>query len=58
MERPGSSTAIKTSRKGFSVGKVRSMSREQRREMVDRRHQALSTVRQCALLGISRSNLY
>ena len=33
------------------------MSRERRREMVDRRHPALSTVRQCALLGISRSSL-
>ncbi len=34
------------------------MSRQQRREMVDREHQALSTVRQCALLGISRSSVY
>ena len=34
------------------------MSRERRREMVDRRHPALSTVRQCALLGISRSGVY
>jgi len=33
------------------------MSRERRREMVDRRHTALSTVRQCALLSISRSSL-
>ena len=33
------------------------MSRERRREMVDRRHTALSTVRQCALLNISRSSL-
>ena len=33
------------------------MSRERRREMVDRRHQALSTVRQCVLLNISRSSL-
>ncbi len=33
------------------------MSRERRREMVDRRHPALSTVRQCALLSISRSSL-
>ena len=33
------------------------MSRERRREMVDRRHPALSTVRQCALLCISRSSL-
>jgi len=34
------------------------MSREQRREIVDRQHPALSTVRQCALLRISRSSLY
>ena len=34
------------------------MSREQRREMVDREHRALSTVRQCTLLGISRSSVY
>ena len=34
------------------------MSREQRQEMVDRRHPVLSTVRQCALLGISRSSVY
>ena len=34
------------------------MSRERRREMVDRQHPALSTVRQCALLGISRSSAY
>ena len=33
------------------------MSRERRREMVDRRHPALSTVRQCPLPGISRSSL-
>ena len=34
------------------------MSRERRREMVDREHPALSTVRQCALLRISRSSVY
>ena len=34
------------------------MSRERRREMVDREHPALSTVRQCALIGISRSSVY
>lgn len=34
------------------------MSRERRREMVDRQHAALSTARQCALIGISRSSLY
>ena len=33
------------------------MSRERRREMVDRQYPALSTVRQCALLGISRSSV-
>ncbi len=34
------------------------MSRERRRQMVDRKHPALSTVRQCALLRISRSSVY
>ena len=34
------------------------MNRERRREMVDREHPALSTVRQCALIGISRSSVY
>ena len=34
------------------------MSRERRREMVDREHPALSTVRQCALLDINRSSVY
>ncbi len=34
------------------------MSRERRREMVDRQHPVLPLVRQCALLGISRSSLY
>ena len=34
------------------------MSRQHRLGMVDRGHPALSTVRQCALLGISRSGLY
>ena len=34
------------------------MSRERRRGMVDREHPALSTVRQCALIGISRSSVY
>ena len=34
------------------------MSRGRRREMVDRQHPALSTVRQCALLSISRSSVY
>ena len=34
------------------------MSQQRRREMVDREHRALSTVRQCTLLGISRSSVY
>ena len=34
------------------------MSRAKGREMVDRRRRQLSLVRQCALLGISRSSLY
>ena len=34
------------------------MSREQRQEMVDRKHPVLSTVKQCALLDISRSSVY
>ncbi len=34
------------------------MSRKRRQGMVDRQHPALSTVRQCALLDISRSSLY
>ena len=34
------------------------MSRERRRQMVDREHPALSTARQCALLSISRSRVY
>ena len=34
------------------------MTPAQRRELVDRRHRHLSVVRQCALLGISRSSLY
>ena len=34
------------------------MSPTQRREMVDRRHPSLSLVRQCALLGVSRSSIY
>ena len=33
------------------------MSPAQRREMVDRAHPSLSLVRQCALLGVSRSNI-
>ena len=34
------------------------MSLAQRRELVDRRHRHLSKVRQCQLLGVSRSSLY
>ena len=34
------------------------MSRERRRQMVDREPLALSTVRQCTLLNISRSSVY
>ena len=34
------------------------MSRSQRLDMVDRGHPELSLVRQCSLLGISRSSLY
>ena len=34
------------------------MSRVRRREMVDREHPELSVVRQCSLLGISRSSVY
>ncbi len=34
------------------------MTPAKRRELVDRQHRALSIVRQCALLGVSRSSLY
>ena len=34
------------------------MSPARRREMMDRQHPSLSLVRQCALLGLSRSSLY
>ena len=34
------------------------MSPARRRQMVDRDHSSLSIVRQCALLGVSRSSLY
>jgi putative transposase len=49
---------VEQSFRGRISGEVRSMSRGRRREMVDRGHQSLSTVRQCALLGISRAGLY
>ena len=53
---PGNRTA--ESGAGFLVGEARSMSLAQRRGMVDREHPSLSTVRQCALLGVARSSLY
>ena len=34
------------------------MSPARRRQMVDRKHPSLSLVRQCALLGVSRSSIY
>ena len=34
------------------------MSPAKRRELVDRQHQTLSIVQQCALLGVGRSSLY
>ena len=34
------------------------MSPGRRRKMVDREHPSLSIVRQCALVGVSRSSLY
>jgi len=34
------------------------VSRSQRRAMIDREEPKLSLVRQCALLGLSRSSLY
>ena len=34
------------------------MSRARRRQMIDRKHPKLSVVRQCSLLGISRSSVY
>ena len=43
---------------GFLGGEVRSISPGRRREMVDRKHPNLPIVRQCALLGVSRSSLY
>ena len=43
---------------GFFVREVRSMSRHERRAMIDRGHHELSVVRQCELLDISRSSAY
>ena len=34
------------------------MTPARRRELVDRRHRHLSMVRQCQLMGVSRSSLY
>ena len=34
------------------------MSPNRQREMVDRKHPKLSMVRECALLGVTRSSLY
>ena len=34
------------------------MSRQRRREMVDRKHPWLPIVRQCTLLGVSHSSIY
>ena len=42
----------------FLAERVRSMSPGRRRKMVDREHPSLPIVRQCALLGVSRSSLY
>ena len=39
-------------------GKVRSMTPAQRRELTDRQHRHPSIVRQCQLMGVSRSSLY
>ena len=43
---------------GIFVTELRVMSRSQRRAMIDREEPKLSLVRQCALLGLSRSSLY
>ena len=43
---------------GFLGGKVRSMSPAERRELVDWQLRSLSIVRQCQLMGVSRSSLY
>ena len=42
----------------FPVTELRVVSRSQRRAMIDREEPKLSLVRQCALVGISRSSLY
>ena len=43
---------------GIFVTELRVVSRSQRRAMIDREEPKLSLVRQCALLGLSRSSLY
>jgi transposase-like protein len=40
------------------IAEVRSMSRPQRRAMIDHSHADLSMLRQCALLGLARSGVY
>ena len=42
----------------YSHCELRVVSRSQRRAMIDREEPKLSLVRQCGLLGISRSSLY
>jgi putative transposase len=44
--------------KGFFGAKVRSMSRDQRKGMIDRAHPQVSLSRQCALLDINRASVY
>ena len=56
---PSSTNRLGSSRwNGFFVTELRVVSRSQRRAMIDREEPKLSLVRQCALLGISRSSLY
>ena len=43
---------------GFFTTRLRSMSVERRRGLVERDHHELSVVRQCWLLGISRGSVY
>ena len=47
-----------TVERDFFVREVRSMSRHERRAMIDRGHHELSVVRECELLDISRSSAY
>ena len=56
---PSSTNRLGSSRwNGIFVTELRVVSRSQRRAMIDREEPKLSLVRQCALLGISRSSLY